>query len=199
MSNAVYPTFPGLTFDVTRTPTWSTTTIRSTSLRAYRSANASFPIYRFKLSYEFLRQTGVLTEMATLAGFFNARKGGFDSFLFADPDDYSIVNQLVGIGDAAATQFQLVRTFGGYLEPVYDQSGITGIYINGFAKALGTDYTVSATGLLTFVVAPGAGLTVAWTGTYYRRVVFAQDAAEFGKFMQNLWTLKTVELEGVKP
>ena len=199
MSNAVFPTFPGLMFDVTRTPVWSTTTVKAVSLRAYRTANASFPIYRFKLSYEFLRQTGALNEMAALAGFFNARQGGFDSFLFADPDDNTATNQAIGTGDGVATQFQAVRTFGGYLEPVYDFSAAPTVYINGTTKTPGTDYVISAGGLIYFTVAPAAGALVTYTGSYYRRVVFAQDSAEFGKFMQNLWTLKTIELEGVKP
>lgn len=199
MSSAVYPILPGLTYDVTRTPTWSTTTKKATSLRSYRNANASYPIYHYKLSYDVLRQTIGYTEMAILAGFFNARKGGFDSFLFTDPDDNSVTLQAIGIGDSATTQFQLVRTFGGYVEPVFDTNGSPALTVNGVAQVLGSDYTISATSLVTFTVAPGVGFAVKWTGSYYRRAVFSQDSAEFNKFMQNLWELKQIELEGVKP
>ena len=199
MSSAVYPGLPGLTFDVTRTPEWSTARFDSVSLRQYRVANATYPRYHYKLSYEFLRQGGAYTELAQLVGFFNARQGDFDSFLFTDPDDNSVTAQAIGDGDGASTLFQLVRAFGGFVEPVFDVNSAPLIYVNGVLKTLTTDYTISGAGLVTFVTAPGAGLVVSWTGSFYRRVTFAQSMAEFSKFMQNLWTLKTVELIGCKP
>lgn len=199
MSNAVFPVLPGLTYDVTRTPTWSTTTKKATSMRSYRQANASYPIYHYKLSYDVLRQTIGFSEMSTLAGFFNARQGGFDSFLLIDPDDNTVTLQAAGVGDGSTVAFQLVRTFGGFVEPVFDLNGTPSIYVNGVLRTAGTDYTISATGVVTFTVAPGAGLTVAWSGSFYRRVVFSQDLAEFNKFMQGLWELKSIELEGVRP
>ena len=195
MSNSIYPTLPGLVFDVTRTPVWSTTTKVATSLRSYRNANASYPLYRYKLSYEILRQTLGYSEMATLAGFFNARQGGFDSFLFLDPDDSYVAAQAIGTGDGSTTKFQLVRTFGGYVEPVFDWFSQS-IFDNGAAAGA---YSVSASGLVTFTTAPLAGHAITWTGVYYRRVVFAQDTAEFTKFMQALWSLKTVSIESAKP
>lgn len=198
MSDAVYPVLPGATPEVTRTPIWNTTTKTSTSGREFRSANWSAPIYAYKLGYEVLRQNFGLTEMATLAGFFNARKGSFETFLFTDPGDNSVTGQLVGIGTGSEVEFQLARAFGGYVEPVLDLNGSPSIYVDGVLKTLSTDYSISATGLVTFVVAPAIGLPVTWTGSYYRRVRFAQDSAEFQKFLHQLWSLKTVELRGVK-
>lgn len=371
MSQAVYPTLPGLEFNCTRTPKWSTTRKTAVSLREYRSANASYPVYHYKLSYEFLRNTASFPELATLAGFFNARNGSFDSFLFTDPDDNTANLQLIGTGDGANKLFQLVRTFGAYVEPVFDpnsapliyvggqpanllmnssfesqtaglpwgyvvynnagipvtltapagrtgglayglkanaigatqfglstgaanlMSGVTGgvraggwqpnqtytvsfyarklagaswtniglgwnvsptsiVYVTnpnlttawqryeiqlmwgGSVETLGSlyisiqgataindelqiddlhvmmstgtaayvgnqSYTIGLSGLLTFDVAPGTALAVLWTGSYYRRVTFAADAAEFTKFMSQLWNLKTLELVSVKP
>ena len=157
MSNAIYPTLPGLTFGTTRTPIWSTTTKVATSLRDYQSANASYPLYRYKLSYEVLRQTPGYAEMATLVGFFNARQGGFDSFLFLDLDDSSVIGQTFGAGNGSTVQFQLVRTFGGYVEPVFDVNGPIQIYVAGSLKTAGTDYLVGITGVVTFTAAPAAG------------------------------------------
>ena len=159
----------------------------------------SYPRYKFKLSYSFLRQGGALNDLATLVGFFNARGGDFDSFLFTDVDDCTVTAQGFGTGDAATTQFQLVRGFGGFVEPVFDVNSAPLIYVNGALKTLGSDYTLSAAGLVTFAAAPGAALAITWTGTYYRRMYFAQSTAEFSKFMSNLWELKTVELESWKP
>jgi uncharacterized protein (TIGR02217 family) len=199
MSNAVFPTLPGLAWDIQRTPMWSTTRKSSVSLREFRTANASYPRYKYKLTFEFLRQRTGFTEMATLAGFFNACQGGFDSFLYADPDDYTVTAQVLGVGDASNKLFQLVRTWGGFVEPVYDVNSAPLIYVNGVLQTLTTHYTVSVTGLVTFVTAPGAGLSVTWTGTYYRRMCFSQDVAEFSQFMKNLWSLKTLEMLTAKP
>ncbi len=199
MSNAIFPAFDGLTFGVTRAPVWSTTPKQSVSGREYRSANMSYPLYKFKLSYSVLRQTTGFTEFSALVGFFNARKGGFDSFLFTDPDDNAVTAQVIGTGDGVNRVFQLVRTFGGFVEPVFDANSWPLIYVGGVLKSSATDYTPGPTGLITFVSAPGVGVPVTWTGTYYRRMKFSQDSADFTKFLHNLWELKTLEIETVKP
>lgn len=199
MSNAILPVMPGLTWDYTRVPEWSTTTKSSVSQRSFRTANASFPKYRVKMSYEFLRQYTGFAEMATLVGFFNARNGGFDSFLWTDPDDNTVTAQALGTGDGSNKLFQLVRTFGGYVEPVFDANSAPLIYVNGALKTLTTDYTISTAGLVSFVTAPASTLPVTWTGTYYRRMVFVQDSAEFVKMANGLWGLKSLEMETDKP
>lgn len=199
MSNAVFPTFPGLSFESTRTPVWSTTTKTSVSQRSFTSANASYPIYRYKLHYEVLRQTPGYAEMTAMVGFFNSRLGGFDSFLFTDPDDNRAVAQAFGVGTGTATQFQLVRTFGGYVEPIYDLNGTPAISVAGVLKTAGADYLVSAGGLVTFTTAPPAGAALTWTCSYYRRVLFAQDSIEFVQFLAGRWNAKTVELMSKKP
>ena len=131
--------------------------------------------------------------------FFNARSGSFDSFLWTDPDDNSVTAQSFGAGDGSTISFQLTRTFGGYAEPVFDTNSTPAISVNGVLKTAGTDYTISSTGVVTFAAAPGSTLPLTWTGTYYRRVRFASDSAEFAQFLKNLWELKAVELIGVNP
>ena len=199
MSNAVFPVMPGLTWDITRVPIWSTTVKTSVSGREFRSANFSFPRYRYKMVYSVLRQTSAFPEMAQMAGFFNARNGAFDSFLFTDPDDYTIASgQVIGTGDGVNKLFQLVRTFGGYVEPVFDLvSGTYAVSLNGVVQVSGV--SINATGLVSFTTAPGAGVVVSWGGNYYRRMRFEQDMAEFNQFMQRLWDLKTLTLLSVKP
>ena len=198
MSNAVFPTLTGMSMDCTRSPIWSTVTRQSTSLREYRVANATFPRYKYKLSFEVLRQGQGYAEFATLVGFYNARQGGFDSFLFQDPDDYTVTGQAVGLGDGVSTKFQLVRSLGGFAEPVYDLNGAPLIYVNGVLQTITTQYTLSTSGLVTFITPPSGGAVVTWDGSYYRRCVFSKDSLDFTKFMQNLWELKTVELTSAK-
>jgi uncharacterized protein (TIGR02217 family) len=200
MSNAIFPnTFAGLEWNTTREPIWSTSKRSSVSGRAFHIANFSYPRYRYKLSYSVLQQRAAFTELTQLAGFFNARQGDFDTFLFTDPNDNAAAAQTIGSGNAVATQFQLVRSFGSYIEPVYDVNGTAQIFVNGVLKTLTTDYTISASGVVTFVAAPGAGLAITWTGSFYRRVRFEKSSAEFTQFLKNLWSLKSLELVSYKP
>lgn len=191
MSNAVFPSLPGLKWGVRRTPEWSTTAKTSVSGREFRSANRVYPIWHYRLAYEFLRdkRAGV-DELRTLVGFFNARKGRFDSFLFNDPDDNAVTDQGFGTGNGTQTSFQLVRTFGGADDPVYDLNGAALIYKAGVLQTVTTHYTISATGLVTFTSAPTGGQALTWTGAYYWRCVFERDQMDFEKFLQELWEAK---------
>lgn len=193
MGNAIYPTLPGLAFGVSRSPQFSTKVARAVSLSETRGSFAAYPLWGFTLTYEFLRKGQGVAEFEQLLGFFLARKGQFDSFLFTDPDFNSVTNQQFGVGDGVTTSFQLVRSTNlAFSEPVQNPNVISAINDNG--SPAGT-YTQS-NGLISFSVAPAAGHALTWTGTYYNRCRFEQDVADFSKFMQDLWELKTLKLVG---
>jgi uncharacterized protein (TIGR02217 family) len=195
MSNAVFPVLPGLMWDVTRTPEFATKIQRASSGKETRIAYMTAPIWRWVLKYDVLRQNTVTTELSQLLGFFNARRGKFDSFLYTDPIDSAVVAAQIGVGDGATTVFQLTRAFGGFTENVYDLNGAASIYKNGVLQASG--YSVSATGLLTFTAAPAAGVVITWTGSYYWRVRFDQDMAEANNFLVGLWDMKQLAFVSV--
>ena len=197
MSQLVFPTLPGLEWNITRQPIWSTTKRQSVSGRQFRLANYSFPRYKYTMSFSVLRQYGAFTEFTQLVSLFNNVGGDFDSFLWTDPDDNAVTGAGFGVGNGTTTVFQLVRTYAGFVEPVYGLNGSPQIYVGGVLKTVGTDYTISNTGLVTFTVAPSTALT--WTGSFYKRCVFSQSTLEFNKFMNNLWELKKVEFETWKP
>lgn len=199
MSNLVFPTLPGLEWNVTRAPIWSTTKKQSVSGRQFRVANFSFPRYRYSMSFSVLRQGGSFTELAQVVGLFNQVYGDFDSWLFTDPDDNAVTAQAFGAGDGATRAWQLVRAWGSFVEPVYDANSAPQIYVAGVLKTAGTDYTISATGLVTFATAPTGGQALTWTGSYYRRVVFCNPSYEFNKFSQALWDLKKIDFESWRP
>jgi uncharacterized protein (TIGR02217 family) len=202
MSQAVFPSLPGLKWDVLKAPSWSTKVQRSVGGKELRAAFYSAPIYTWTLSYEILRQASAFQELQTLVGFFNARQGMFDSFLFADPSDSSVTTQNFGTGDGVKTAFQLVRDYGagGFTgrENVYDLAGAPSIFVNGVLKTVTTDYTVSASGVVTFVAAPAAAAALTWTGSYYWRVRFDLDQAEFNNFLSQLWEAKKITFVTVK-
>jgi uncharacterized protein (TIGR02217 family) len=197
VSNAVFPALPGLTWDVKKTPRFSTLVQTAASGREVRAALWTLPLYEWTLAFDVLRD-GSLGEIRTLMGFFLQRQGGFDSFLYSDPTDNAVANQQIGTGDGSTTAFQLVRSYGGFAEPILDLNGTPTLLLNG-AVQNPSNYAVSATGLVTFTAAPAAGAVIGASFAYYFRVRFKEDMAEFGNFLQNLWELKQIVLVRVKP
>lgn len=198
MSNAVFPVIPGLLWDVGKRPVWRTQIQSAVSGKELRAAYMSYPLYQFSLSYEFLRADAVNAELQQIMGFFNARNGSYDSFLYSDPTDSVTTDESFGTGNGVATQFQLVRAMGGFAEPVQNLNGVPVIKVAGVAKTAGTDYTIGSTGLVTFAAAPSNGSALTWTGNFYYRVRFMQDMADFSNFVYQLWTLKRLEFQSVK-
>lgn len=195
MSNAIYPELPGVTPEVAFTPTFSTKIQTAVSGKEYRVSLMANPTYDIQLNYEFLRGNSK-QEMQTLIGFYLARKGSYDSFLFRNVDDCAVTDQVIAIGDGTTVNFQLLRGFGPeFTEPVQNVDVLTNVKVGGVLKTLTTDYTVSSTGMLTFTVAPGV-LPVTWTGSYFYRARFTADTQEFDKFMNQLWSASQVDLTG---
>lgn len=194
MSNLLYPTLPGLEYGTMRTVLAPPTQVRTTpSRREFRARDATIDRFAYTLGYEFLSQRVQFSEshLDTLTGFFRLHGGAFESFLFADPADRAALAQIFGTGNASQTAFQLTRTVGGFAEPVYAVSGAITVTNNGTTVS---NYTVGATGIVTFSSAPGVGAVLRWTGTPLRRVRFLRDESEHELFMQDLWRAKKVEL-----
>lgn len=195
MSNAILTIPPGLSWGSSRSPVWSTISKEAVSGRATLSSNFSYPMWSYKLKFEFLRARTAFPEMQALAGFYNARNGGADTWLFNDVDDNTCVAQLLGLGDGISTDYQLVRAFGGYTEPIFEPNVITSVTVNGSPVA----YTHLGAGLVRLTVAPAGGQTIAWNGTFYWRCRFMQDNLSFEQFMRQLWQLGTLEFKTWKP
>ncbi len=199
MSNFIFPTLPGLAWNVGVAPTFATSVKRAVSGRELRAAFQAYPLWKISLAFEFLRDGNRGADYDTLAGFFLARKGMWDSFLFTVPSDNSVTAMNFGTGDGSTKIFQMTRTFGAggntFIEPCQNINGAPSIYVNGVLKTLTTDYTIS-NGLVTFVTAPGNGLAITWTGSFYYRCRFLQDVSDFSLFMADLWEMKKIEFIG---
>lgn len=118
MSNDVFPTLPGLKWGAVKQPIFSTKKLSAASGRSTRGSFWSYPLWKFTLSYEFLRGANGFDELQTLVGFFCQRLGQGDSFLFRDQRDHTVVDQALGIGDGTTKEFRFVRELGGFVEPV---------------------------------------------------------------------------------
>jgi uncharacterized protein (TIGR02217 family) len=196
MSNAVFPSLPGLTFPIVRTPIWKTLIQTTQSGRELRAAQMSYPLYKWSLAFDVLRTASAFNELQQLIAFYNARSGSYDSFLYTDQDDNSVTDQSFGFGDGSTVAFQLTKGFGGYIEPVLATNVITNVKVNGTVTAA---YTVNAmTGILTFTTAPASGATLTWTGTFYYQCRFLADSYDFSKLMSGLYEAKKLEFQSVK-
>jgi uncharacterized protein (TIGR02217 family) len=200
MSNLIFPTLPGLAWNVSVAPTFTTAVKTAVSGKEQRTSYQAYPLWKISLSYEFLRDGNRGTDLDTLAAFFLTMKGQWDSFLFTMPSDNTVTAMNFGTGDGSNRYFQISRAIsgGGFAsaEPVMNLPGTgTQIYVNGTLKTLTTDYLLSA-GLVTFGTAPANGASLTWSGSFYYRCRFLQDTAEFLKFMQDLWELKKIAFIG---
>jgi uncharacterized protein (TIGR02217 family) len=136
-------------------------------------------------------------ELRTLAGFFLQQQGAFQPFLLDDPTDNAVADQVIGTGNSGATVFQLVRSMGGFAEPIVAPNAVAQIRFNGVVQPPANYAVDGDTGLVTFAAAPPAGQVVTADFTYRFRVRFADDSAEFENFMYQLWQLKQIKLQSV--
>jgi hypothetical protein len=121
MAIPTFPTLPGIAFPVKRTPRWSSLRHMAVSGRETFQPLWQSPIRDYEVSFALLRADQAHQEYQALVGFWNAvmaTPGGV--FRWTDPEDSAVANQPMGAGDGSTASFQLVRTQGGFTEPVLD-------------------------------------------------------------------------------
>lgn len=203
MSNSIFPALSGLAWPVVKAPAFNTKIQRAVSGKEYRAKYMQYPLTTFSLSHDLLRDAASFQELQQLMGFFNARQGSFDNFLFNDITDNAALSQNFGTGDGNTATFQLQRSYGNgsanAVDLVMNANVITSVYDgpNNIPHAAGAgNYTVSNTGVVTFGTAPGAGNAITWNGTFYYRCRFVDDSLEFSEFMSGLWELTKLQFIG---
>ena len=208
MSNLVFPLGTATGRVVSREVYTSSRINESASGKEYRSTWWSTPRYRYKVAFDsLLGASGSRQDFQALAGFLVRHFGMLDSFLFTDPEDNTVTAHPFGTGDASTTKFQLQRSLvagaaifwpsfvDGY-EPCTDLNGAPQIYVNGVLKTVTTDYTISSTGLVTFVAAPAAAAALTWTGSYYRRCRIASPL-QMERLGASFYAVPTLDLVSV--
>lgn len=200
MSTAVLPSLVGLGFDVVRTPQWDTVVQQALSGKETRLARQTYPRWQWELAYNVLRSGASYGELQQLAGFFNQRQGKFDTFLYQDADDNSVTGQVIATGDGATASFQLIRSFGGFLEPVLAPNNVSAAYINGVAQSGVTTngWGSASPGLITFVSAPASGTVITADFSYYFPVRMTADSVAFNLFLSGYYKAKKFSFISVK-
>lgn len=143
--------------------------------------------------------TGGLADdlIQSLEMLFHETRGPHLTFLFKDRRDFNhwqvSTNKAaiaIGTGDAVDTTFQLVKLYGSGAQqrsrtitnPI---SGTVEIYLDGVLKTEATDYTIDyETGIVSFAVAPGAGVAVTAKFQFRCRARFASDDLDIDALSQ---------------
>jgi len=197
------PSLPGLAWSRHKKPGFSTRVASHVSGREVRVALMSYPLYEFEAVYDGLTSSASAfaglgaSSLQSLMGFFLRLQGQFGTFLYADPDDGAVTGQAFATGDGATTAFTMMRSLGGFLEPVGWVTGIANVYLNGMAQA-GSAYALTTPNTLTFSAAPHAGVTVSADFSYAFNCRFLDDQMDFEEFMSNLWRLDSMKFRSVK-
>lgn len=197
MTLQTFPTLAGLTFPVRRTPIWSTIHQEAVSGADAPLQLWTYPRWRYELQYDFLR-SDANAELQSLAGFFNKVGGSASVFKFSDPDDGSVTTQGFGTGDGSTRAFGLVRTFGGFTEPVFAPIIDSNFKVFDNGSDVTSHVTVGTAGLVTWDVAPTSGHALTWTGSFNWLCRFDDDSADFEKFMNQLFSLGSLRFTTVK-
>lgn len=206
MSTASFPNFPGLTWPIKRMPIWQTRAQASVSGKILNIADWSYPKWRWTLRFSALR--GYTTALAdaeinAMYGFYNARQGKFDSFLFSDTADRSATGSTLGTGDSTDRTWQLVRSLGGFSEPILAPVAVSAVYVGGSSQS-STRWSVAnwgstAPGIVTFsTFAPTTGQAITADFTYAWPVSFDDDILTFEQFVKKIWGLDGVSMTSLK-
>ena len=207
MSTQVFPTLTGQNWDIERRPYWNNIVQEAESGKETRLAKWTFPRWEWSFGYMGLRQGTVhgaaYTEMAQLAGFYNARQGRFDSFLYTDSDDNAVAGQSLGLGNGTTASFQLVRAFGGFVEPVLAPNVVSKVYVDGVdntAYVTVNNWGSSSPGVITFAGGhiPTTGQVITADFSYYWPCRFSEDNIAFNKFISNIYEGKRFSIISLK-
>lgn len=105
---------------------------------------------------------------------------------------------IVTSGAASTSKPAYWPAYGDGFEPVVDVSlaGL-GVSVGGVAQSYGTDFTVGQ-GVVNFSSIPAANQPLTWTGSYFRRVRFAQNNLPLRRIVQKLWEGQSIPLISLK-
>lgn len=196
----VFPKLPGISYEMGKTPEFSTSIQKSASGREQRGAFRSSPLWIFTLKIQWLRPGHPQYEYETLKGFVLGRQGSFGPFLYLDPTDSLCVDMPFGVGDGVQTTFQLTRAFGfhgsfAFAEPVENIKTLSNINVDDTPLSP-EHYSVSETGIVTLTTPPANEAVITWSGEFYFRCRFSEDTADFRRVMPDLWRLEELQFIG---
>jgi hypothetical protein len=198
-----YPSFPTLStlgWSTHVKPRFATDVADHASGRSTRRSRRAAAYYDVELTFDLLRSDAADLEMQAIAGFFEMTSGAATPFWLAPPALSAVSDQTLGVGDDVSSRFALIRSFGGYDEPVAGTSSVSAAYLDGVAQSVGSwSVTSGYAPAIVFAVAPPIGAVVSADFEALWLCRFAEDALDLEEFMSMLFELRTVNLSTVRP
>lgn len=178
-----FPRIISLAWKSTKAQKWDTKIKTAGSGKVRTMTTWKYPQYTITTEFAVLTSE----EYKELMGFYSKTKGGTIPFLWLDPEDNE--EKGVRLGTGAEGQWQAVRRFGDFIEPVYHVENVK-LYANGAPLR-----AVSDKGVIKLAqgqtVAPTAVITADYT--YYWLVRFSGDmTAEY--IYTNVYKSKSFKL-----
>lgn len=178
-----FPRIISLAWKSTKAQKWDTKIKTAGSGKVRTMTTWKYPQYTITTEFAVLTSE----EYKELMGFYSKTKGGTIPFLWLDPEDNE--EKGVRLGTGAEGQWQAVRRFGDFIEPVYHVENVK-LYANGAPLR-----AVSDKGVIKLAqgqtVAPNAVITADYT--YYWQVRFSGDmTAEY--IYTNVYKSKSFKL-----
>lgn len=197
MTSIVFPALAGLDWSVKRRPTFKTIVRSSNSLREVRTALQTRCLYGFELGYSHLKNRNGATDLQQLLGLFLAVRGDYDTFLYQDPDDFSVTLGNIGTGNGTNRVFVLARATGpNYFEQIGLLNTLTEVRVNNVVVSP-ANYTYTAPNVITFTTAPPNGQAVTVTFTHWFVCRFEDEMQQYDQFMFNLFSLRSCKFRSV--
>lgn len=194
MSEQLFPTLMGMDSAITKTPVHNTSRKVAQNGGEVRAKLQAYPRYKFKLTFNYLKDLDNSyqdDDLRLLMGFYNRMGGSFDNFLLHDKSDDTATDQLFAVGDGVTTTYQLVKKYGGFVEPIFGANLPT---ISVLVDRIPVPYSISNSCVVQFLSPPPVGAKLTWSGMYYFRVLFDEDSNDFESMFSGIWTLNSLKL-----
>jgi hypothetical protein len=154
-----------------------------------------YPTWNFEFDMDRItgNEAAASSVLAQFMGTLMVCNGSAQLFLFTDTQDNALVYANSGMldvtpasatpmgttGNGVSTKFQLARSIGGIAwDVIQNTNGSPAIKVNGVTKTAGTDYSISSTGVVTFVAAPANGFSLTWQGSFYFLCRFSDNTVD---------------------
>lgn len=208
----VLPTLNG--FSVRKRPVFASIPQQAVSGREITGAVQAYPLWEFELTYEILRSrtlnqvvssyTVPYLELEQLMLVYLVCDGPYGRFYYDDPTDNSRLAQTIATANGTTDEFRAYRTLStgstDFTEPVggINENETISVYFDGVLQSDSVWDISSDKQNFTFSSPPANGVVITADFSYYYLCQFLDDVLDFGQFMSNRWSVKSLRFRSVK-